>query len=222
MPSNSSTNMLSLWVFADASAKALATCAYLRHEETRKVSTLISGKTRLTPKKTKQTIPKLEVVAILMATRLAKNIASAIRIQLNEINLLSDSEIALSWIKSSRTLPLFVENQKQHILKIKDGLESVGINVNFFHVRTADNSADARTKGADASLIVDLPWVRGPQWLNNEKIPTRLRKLADIHEQKEVEEDSETLGDYATTVQLAGVSTSSNPGLITCTILTLR
>ncbi|XGW22651.1 hypothetical protein V3C99_005119 [Haemonchus contortus] len=214
MPNNSSTNMLSLLVFADASAKALATCAYLRHEETRKVSTLISGKTRLTPKKTKQTIPKLEVVAILMATRLAKNIASAIRIKLNEINLLSDSEIALSWIKSSRKLPLFVENQKQHILKIKDGLESAGINVNFFHVRTADNPADAGTRGADASLIVDLPWVRGPQWLNNEKIPTRLRKLADIHEQKEVEEDSETLGDYATTLQLAGVSTSSNLVLI--------
>nr|CDJ96427.1 Retrotransposon domain containing protein [Haemonchus contortus] len=175
-----------LQVFADASAKALATCAYLRHEEAKTVLTLISGKARLTPKKTKQTIPKLEVVAIVMATRLAKNIASAIGIKLNEVNLLSDSEIALSWIKSNRKLPLLVENQKQHILKIKDGLEPVLTIVNFFHVRTADNPADAGTRGADAFLIVDLPWVRGPQWLNSGKIPTRLRKLADI-EQKEVE-----------------------------------
>lgn len=40
-----------LWVFADASAKALATCAFFRDEESKEVSRLISGQTRLTPKK---------------------------------------------------------------------------------------------------------------------------------------------------------------------------
>ncbi|KAK6028879.1 hypothetical protein OSTOST_05029 [Ostertagia ostertagi] len=109
-----------LWVFADASNIAMATCAYLQCKLTSEVTPLISGKTRLTPKKIKQTIPRLELVAILMATRLCNNI------RLNEI--------ALCWIKSCKKLPVFVENQRKKIVEIKTKLESDGISIDFFHL----------------------------------------------------------------------------------------
>ncbi|EYB93585.1 hypothetical protein Y032_0180g771 [Ancylostoma ceylanicum] len=47
-----------LWTFCDASKIAVAACTYLQDLSTREVTQLISGKTRLTPKKTVQTIPR--------------------------------------------------------------------------------------------------------------------------------------------------------------------
>ncbi|KAK6015724.1 hypothetical protein OSTOST_18824 [Ostertagia ostertagi] len=47
--------------------RAIAACAYLQGQTTNLVSPLICGKTKLTPKKTRQTIPRLELVGILMA-----------------------------------------------------------------------------------------------------------------------------------------------------------
>ncbi|KAK6729050.1 hypothetical protein RB195_006229 [Necator americanus] len=65
-----------LWVFADASNVAIATCAYLLCTFTGTVSTLISGKTKLSPKRCRQTIPRLELVGILMAIRLGNSVIS--------------------------------------------------------------------------------------------------------------------------------------------------
>ncbi|KAK6755682.1 hypothetical protein RB195_014207 [Necator americanus] len=78
---------------------------HIHHEETREISPLISGKTRLTPKKAKQKIPWLERLAILMAIRLAKTITRASKMKFPPINVLSGSEIALSWLKSSKNVP---------------------------------------------------------------------------------------------------------------------
>ncbi|KAK6762641.1 hypothetical protein RB195_023386 [Necator americanus] len=54
-------NKSSLWVFADASKVAIAVCAYLRCEQNNQVMQLISDKTRLAPRRTFQTIPRLEL-----------------------------------------------------------------------------------------------------------------------------------------------------------------
>ncbi|XGW35161.1 hypothetical protein V3C99_018856 [Haemonchus contortus] len=113
-----------LWVFSDASIQALAVCAYFRNEHTLKVSPLTSGETRLTPKKIKQTIPKLELLAILTAARLGKTIVAASKEPVSHINILSDSEIALSWATSKGNLPVFVENQRYRIMKVIQAVET--------------------------------------------------------------------------------------------------
>ncbi|KHJ89020.1 integrase core domain protein, partial [Oesophagostomum dentatum] len=180
-------DVTSVWLFADASEKALATCAYFRHEKTLQVTPLISGKTRLTPKRTKQTIPRLETLAILMAIRLARTIIDATSEALKEVNLLTDSEIVLSWIRSNRDLPPFVERQKNRILKIRDHLVSAGIAVNFFHVPTEYNIADAGTRGLSEKPVESIPWLQGPQWLSKEKTPSILTRMNETRNEDNTE-----------------------------------
>ncbi|XGW10254.1 hypothetical protein V3C99_012050 [Haemonchus contortus] len=167
-----------LWVFADASNTAMSTCAYLQCRLTSEVTPLISGKTRLTPKKIKQTIPRLELVAILMATRLCNNIR--LKYDIHEISIASDSEIALCWIKSCKKLPVFVENQRKKIVEIKTKLESNGISINFFHVATAYNPADAGTRGLNSTEINDSDWVKGPRWLRKHPKTWPITKMESI------------------------------------------
>ncbi|XGW29675.1 hypothetical protein V3C99_009042 [Haemonchus contortus] len=195
-PHASSKSSMTLWVFADASSIALATCAFIRNEDTREVSPLISGKTRLSPKKTKQTIPRLELVAILMAMRLARTITTAIKKGLLQINVLSDSEIALSWLKSAKTLPAFITNQRDRIMKIRETLQGENVKLCFFHVTTESNAADAGTRGVHPAQMNALSWVYGPKWLSEDEVPERLTPLTEIHGIES--EDNEEKTDWPT------------------------
>ncbi|KAK6765427.1 hypothetical protein RB195_025374 [Necator americanus] len=91
-----------LWVFADASNVAIATCAYLQCTFTGTVSTLISGKTKLSSKKCQQTIPRLELVGSLVATSLGRSVISNMYEHIGQISIVSDSEKALWWLKSAK------------------------------------------------------------------------------------------------------------------------
>ncbi|EYB90005.1 hypothetical protein Y032_0224g2703 [Ancylostoma ceylanicum] len=100
-----------------------------------------------------------------MATRLAKTIIGTSRHNISEIYIVSDSEIALYWIKSLKKVPVFVKNQRQRILTLKEQMEANGAKVNFYHVTTDHNPADAGTRGLTAEQINTHEWVRGPRWL---------------------------------------------------------
>ncbi|EYB90297.1 hypothetical protein Y032_0221g2541 [Ancylostoma ceylanicum] len=100
-----------------------------------------------------------------MATRLANTVISTARHNISEIYIVSDSEIALYWIKSSKKVPVFVKNQREKILTLKEQMEANGTKVNFYHVTTDHNPADAGTRGLTAEQINTHEWVRGPRWL---------------------------------------------------------
>ncbi|XGW04789.1 hypothetical protein V3C99_015734, partial [Haemonchus contortus] len=160
----SGTLSYSLWTFCDASELAMATCAYLRSDNTLSVSSLISGKTKLAPKRKKQTIPKLELLAILMGTRLSTNISESTE-YVKEVNIIADSKVALAWVKTARKLPLFVSNQKERITKLVNQIRVKNINVNFYYVPTTENPADAGTRGLSTEKMSTHSWIRGPKWL---------------------------------------------------------
>lgn len=120
------------------------------------------------------------MLATLIAMRLGKNISDTINGYLDEINIVSDSKISLSFIKFTRKLPVFVENQRIRIIKIKDDLESNGMMVKFHHVSTTFNPADAGARGVHSNHIQDHDWVRGPQWLSKYGPFKQLRSISEI------------------------------------------
>ncbi|KAL6729374.1 hypothetical protein Aduo_000433 [Ancylostoma duodenale] len=112
-----------------------------------------------------------------MGVRLATNIMDALLTPFKKVNIVSDSEIALYWLTTSRTLPLFVNNQRDRIIKQKSAIESKGATITFYHVESAFNPADIGTRGSTAAQINDSAWIRGPQWLNNNQTSWPLKHM---------------------------------------------
>lgn len=169
-----------LWVFADASKAAIATCAYGQDIITGSVSCLISGKTRLTPKKSPQTIPRLEFIGLLMAARLCDSIVSNMATIIESTSIVTDSEIALWWLKSTKKLPIFAANMRLRIQKIEESVASRGIPMSFFHVATSHNPADAGTRGLTTESIKNHDWVQGPRWLESSQNTWPLKSIEHV------------------------------------------
>ncbi|EYB93586.1 hypothetical protein Y032_0180g772 [Ancylostoma ceylanicum] len=65
----------------------------------------------------------------------------------------------------------------------------MGLSVNFYHVPTQYNPADAGTRGLAASDIAHHDWLRGPLWLRQdpEELPPRF--IEKIYEKLEIDVD---------------------------------
>ena len=86
-----------LCVFADASQDALGACAYTRQrkDDNTYAVKFIAAKSRVSPLK-QLTIPRLELQAAVLASRLAKSIQEEPRIQFKDVNFFTDSTITLA------------------------------------------------------------------------------------------------------------------------------
>ncbi|VDL83183.1 unnamed protein product, partial [Nippostrongylus brasiliensis] len=139
-----------LAVFADASDKAMATCAYLFDGSE---ASLVMARCKLPSIRSTTTIPKLEMNAITMATRLALSVYRALEKSKQtpkEIIIFSDSQIALSWLAIPLTTSnagLLVRNRVKEIRSIVNTLNESGVPVRFAHMSTQENPSDAGTRG---------------------------------------------------------------------------
>lgn len=100
-------------VFCEASLKAFAVVAYLRTEaQNGEIHiSLITAKTRVSPVKP-LTVPRLELQAALLGTRIAKSVEEEIEIKLDQRFFWSDSTTVLQWIRSEpRTRQMYVANR---------------------------------------------------------------------------------------------------------------
>ena len=99
-----------LCVFSDASQEAFGACAYIR-QKTRQGTyevNFVAAKSRVAPLK-QLTIPRLELQAAVLASRLAKTIVKECTIQFADVKFFTDSSITLAWIQSpSRSFKPFV------------------------------------------------------------------------------------------------------------------
>ncbi|XP_063901935.1 uncharacterized protein LOC135121564 [Zophobas morio] len=148
--------------FGDASQVAYGAAVYLRVTDSSENSQthLIAAKSRIAPLKT-ITLPRLELSAALLLTRLMNVVSQALHMEINRKYFWSDSTIVLAWIKGTpASYQTFVGNRISEIqtLSPKDG---------WYHVKSEDNPADIISRGCTPeNLKNNSLWWHGPHWLN--------------------------------------------------------
>ena len=145
-----------LHIFADASMKAYGAVAYFKQDQQ---TSLVMSKTKVTPLKT-ISLPRLELMAAVLASRLCKFIISSIKYKCT-VHLWSDSQIVLHWLNSSKQLKPFISTRVGEIV-------STFPTSCWQYCPTADNPADLLTRGINSQqLILSTTWRYGPTWLTS-------------------------------------------------------
>ncbi len=153
----------SLHGFCDASQTAMAAVVYIRvvYSEDCVSVELVMAKSKVSPVKP-QTIPKLELSAAVLLTKLLFSAMSELSIDLSSVYAWSDSTIALAWIRTNPAkLKTYVANR---VVQIIDVIPPVS----WRHVTSASNPADVASRGIFASDLYHHPlWWHGPSWLHS-------------------------------------------------------
>ena len=76
------------------------------------------AKNRVAPQKN-LTLPKLELMAAVVASRIARFIIDTLNLQEKPTYFWGDSQIVLHWLESTKTLPQFISNR---VRAIKDAV----------------------------------------------------------------------------------------------------
>ena len=148
-----------LCVFADASKDALGACAYTRQrkDDNTYAVKFIAAKSRVSPLK-QLTIPRLELQAAVLASRLAKSIQEESRIQFKDVKFFTDSTITLAWIQGpSRSFKPFVSSRVGEIQSNSDPNQ-------WKHIPSEDNVADDLLRGIRINELQGR-WKNGPEFL---------------------------------------------------------
>lgn len=172
-----------LHVFADASEAAFAAVAYWRvsNVEGYDVS-FIAGKTKCAPLKL-LSIPRLELQAAVLATRLLCNIRTCHNIDVSRTVLWTDSKTVMLWIRSDhRRYKPFVAHRVAEILE--DTTEA-----NWRWIPTGLNVADDATRARAAPTFNNSSrWLRGPDFLrlDEDAWPQEVGEIHDSEVEMEV------------------------------------
>ncbi|XP_046145628.1 uncharacterized protein LOC114881980 [Osmia bicornis bicornis] len=152
--------------FADASHRAYAAVVYLRvlHSFSEAQVALLTAKSKVAPLKT-VSIPRLELNAVVLLTRLLEWTLSTLKLQSTSIYGWIDSTVVLAWLKQHpATWNTFVANR---VSEVQTRLPRV----TWKHVRSQDNPADCASRGICASdLAVHKLWWSGPEWLSRPSV----------------------------------------------------
>ena len=148
--------------FADASKHAYGAVLYLHVVKNSKIYVCVQmAKTRVAPIKT-VSIPRLELCAAQLLAKLTHHFASIMRLKLDQIQLWSDSQVMLYWLRDHPSRwPTFIANRCREIITLL-------LNAIWHHVKSGDNPADLASRGAEPSkLLCSKLWWSGPSWWTN-------------------------------------------------------
>ena len=129
--------------FSDASLSAYGACVYLKYVKVNgEVNiSLVASKSRVSPIKNAQTIPKLELMGNVILAGLIVSILNGLQneIKIDEIFCHTDSQMSLSWVRAMRKeFKPFVQNR---VNEIRKNVKSK----NWYYCRTNENPADILT-----------------------------------------------------------------------------
>ena len=184
--------------------------AFLRAKVTAKDSGLttelafVFGKARVAPMKA-LTIPKLELQASLLASRLRKEVQRALKMEINKVFMWTDRTSVLQWIHSIEKQPVFVANRVAEILELTTTDE-------WNYVQSCDNPADAGTRGLSATALPNSIWLKGTNFLKTSDWPFRPSENSSfkVKQRKEASKgEKPSFGDETVLNANAGISTST-------------
>ncbi|PFX34825.1 hypothetical protein AWC38_SpisGene252 [Stylophora pistillata] len=174
-PRQPSYSRPTLCVFADASQEAFGACAYIRWSIENKEFDVkfIAAKSRVAPLK-QITIPRLELQAAVLASRLQATIKEESRFEFEKTFMITDSAIVLAWIRGKvRRFKPFVSSRVGQIQSQTDQAQ-------WKHIPSRHNVADDVSRGITVTELSGR-WESGPdflrlpeeQWPQSELEPTQ-------------------------------------------------
>lgn len=168
------TGTVQLHTMVDASSEAMCAICYLRIESKDKIEvSFVSSCVWVAPLK-KSTIPRLELEAAVIGSKLASKIQKELQVKLSSSHYWSDSSTVLSWIKSESTrFKEYVANRIAKIQRLSDPNE-------WNWVGTEENVADDGTRSTKVTdLSSESRWIRGPDFLQKcpEEWPKKREKV---------------------------------------------
>ena len=148
-----------LHIFCDSSQRAYGLAVYVVDLEN-KSSNLLMSKARVAPNPP-ITIPKLELLALTLASRLVKNLSNDELF--SSCTVWCDSEVALNWAYHNKSKEVFVRNRVSEIRQLQSEYK-----FELLHVPSQSNRADILTRGVTVSqLSKNSLWKHGPLFLLN-------------------------------------------------------
>ncbi|GFS61943.1 integrase catalytic domain-containing protein [Trichonephila clavipes] len=159
-----STIRIEIHGFSDASERAYAAVVYINcfNESGQSQTRLLCSKSRVAPLKT-LTIPRLELSAALLLSRLVKKVVPILQLSIHKIWMWTDSTIALAWIKTEpHKLKTFVSNRVAEI-------QALSKDYHWKHVSSKNNPADLISRGCNVDeLLKNEMWFSGPDLQTDE------------------------------------------------------
>ncbi|GFX37844.1 integrase catalytic domain-containing protein [Trichonephila clavipes] len=168
--------VIELHGFSDASQSAYGAVVYCKSitSDRKMLVHLIASKSRVAPTK-QTTIPRLELCAAVLLAKLVHRVKQALKLNVTNTFLWSDSMIVLSWIrKESYQLKTFVANRIATIQEMTSSEQ-------WRYVATEDNPADFVSRGMDSLKLQTCElWWNGPKFLMSNQYPQRQIPVAVI------------------------------------------
>ncbi|XP_038155609.1 uncharacterized protein LOC119792853 [Cyprinodon tularosa] len=148
-----------LFIFADASVKAIAAVAYIKVSMSETTETgFVFGKTKLAPQ-SGLTIPRLELCAAVLAVEVAELIVAEMDISFDNIEYHTDSKVVLGYIyNQTRRFYVYVHNRVQRILQSTRPHQ-------WKYVPSELNPADYGSRSVTAAQLSSTTWLEGPAFL---------------------------------------------------------
>ncbi|XP_063369345.1 uncharacterized protein LOC134662643 [Cydia amplana] len=150
--------------FSDASKAGYAAVIYLTTRSNQGTSiSFLMGKSRIAKGEdtSELHIPKLELLGLLIASRLLKYVRENLSLPISKEMLWTDSLVVHGWMRSDKLLPPFVSNRVEEIIKNQMGAE-------LYYINTKMNPADVATRPDRWSQSKEL-WFNGPTFLKEDE-----------------------------------------------------